>query len=195
MKRPDRRAPAPVSPRAATTPRRVPNRLLRWCINLCVILHFLAIISAAVVIGPAPGYAQAAWKLFHPYLQALFLNHGFNFFAPEPSPTTLMDFEVVRADGLIVKARIPDRSIWPGLLYQRHLLLTEHIGVVPEGFRDEWYRSYARHLCRKYGASKVHLVLLMHFPMDMEEVREGGRLDDPFTYQKMDLGDYSCDGP
>jgi hypothetical protein len=195
MKRPHRRAPAPVSPRAAATPRRVPNRLLRWCINLCVILHFSAIISAAVIIGPAPGYAQAAWKLFHPYLQALFLNHGFNFFAPEPSPTTLMDFEAVRADGSIVKARIPERSIWPGLLYQRHLLLTEHIGVVPEGFRDGWYRSYARHLCRKYGASKVHLVLLMHFPMDIEEVREGGRLDDPFTYQEMDLGDFSCDGP
>jgi hypothetical protein len=173
----------------------VRNRLLRWCINLCVILHFSAIISAAVVTGPAPGYAQAAWQLFHPYLQALFLNHGFNFFAPEPSPSTLMNFEAVRADGSIAKGRIPERTIWPGLLYQRHLLLTEHIGVMPEEVRSEWYRSYARHLCRRHGAAKVHLVLMMHFPMDMEEVRAGGRLDDPLTYQEMDLGDFPCDSP
>ena len=136
-----------------------------------VILHFSAVIAAATVVGPAPGYAQAVWQLFHPYLQALFLNHGFNFFAPEPSPSTLMDFEAVRADGSTVKGRIPERSIWPGLLYERHLLLTEHIGVVPEGDRDEWYRSYARHLCRKYGAKKVHLVLLTHFPLEMDDVR------------------------
>jgi hypothetical protein len=167
--------------------------VLRWCINVLVVLHFSAIIAAAVFVGPAPGYMQALWNVFHPYLQALFLNYGYNFFAPEPSPSTLMDFEAVRADGSIVKGRIPERSIRPGLLYERHLLLTEHIGVVPEGLRDEWYRSYARHLCHKYGASKVHLVLLMHFPTEMESVRQGARLDNPFSYQKMDLGDFSCD--
>lgn len=106
-----------------------------------------------------------------------------------------MDFEAVRADGSIVKGRIPDRSIRPGLLYERHLLLTEHIGVLPEESRSEWYRSYANHLCHKYGASKVHLVLLMHFPLGMEDVRQGMRLDNPFTYRKMDLGDFACDGP
>ncbi len=193
MKRSDRKAPVPVRPRSAAARREVRNRPLRWFINLCVILHFSAVLSAAVVIGPAPGYAQAAWKVFHPYLQVLFLNYGFNFFAPEPSPSTLMDFEAVRADGSIVKGRIPERSTWPGLLYERHLLLTEHIGIVPEDARQEWYRSYACHLCRKYGALKVHLVLLMHFPLEMEEVRAGGRLDNPFTYQRMDLGDFSCD--
>jgi hypothetical protein len=193
MKRSRKRATVVVPPRSPATPRPVRNRLLRWCINLGVILHFSAIIAAAVVIGPAPGYAQAIWNVFHPYLQALFLNHGFNFFAPEPSPSTLMDFEALRADGSTVKGRIPERSIWPGLLYERHLLLTEHIGVVPEGFRYEWYRSYARHLCRKFGATKVHLVLLTHFPLEMEDVREGERLDDPFTYREMDLGDFACD--
>jgi hypothetical protein len=193
MKRPERKAPEPVHPRSAATSPAVRNRLLRWCINLCVILHFSAIISAAVVVGPAPDYMQAVWKVFHPYLQVFFLNYGFNFFAPEPSPTTLMDFEAVRADGSIVKGRIPEGSIRQGLLYERQLLLTEHIGVVPEEFRNEWYRSYARHLCRKYGATKVHLVLLMHFPLPMEQIRAGWRLDNPFTYQKMDLGDFPCD--
>jgi hypothetical protein len=194
MKRSRKRAPVVVPAQPPVTPRGgVRNRLLRWCINLCVILHFSAIIAAATVIGPAPGYAQAIWKVFHPYLQALFLNHGFNFFAPEPSPSTLMDFEAVRADGSIVKGRIPERSIWPGLLYERHLLLTEHIGVMPEGSRYEWYRSYARHLCRKHGATKVHLVLLTHFPLEMEDVREGERLDSAFTYREVDLGDFACD--
>ena len=73
--------------------------------------------------------------------------------------------------------------------------MTEHIGIAPVNDRRPWYRSYARHLCRKYGASKVHLTLVSHFPMPMEMVRNGGHLDDPLTYNKLDLGDFSCDEP
>ncbi len=168
-------------------------RLLRWSINVWVVLHFSAILAAAGVIGPTPGYVMAAWDLFHPYLEALFLNHGYAFFAPEPSPSTLMDFAATRPDGSMVKGRIPEPGVRPGLLYQRTLLLTEHIGVLPDELREDWYRSYAHHLCRKYGASKVHLTLLTHFPLPMEMVRNGGKLDSPFSYRKLDLGEYPCE--
>jgi hypothetical protein len=168
--------------------------MLRYCINVWVLLHFTAIIAAAASTGPAPGYALAVWGLFHPYLEFLFLNHGFNFYAPEPSSSMLMEFEAVRADGSTVTGQIPDRALWPRLLYQRHLLLTEHISIAPDD-RRPWYQSYAHHLCRKYRASKVHLTLVSHAPMPMELVRDGGRLDDPFTYTKFDLGEFSCDEP
>ena len=195
MKRPDAPGEVPVRARFESTSPKLPNRLLRYCINLWVTLHFTAIIAAAGTIGQASGYVLAVWQVFHPYLEVLFLNHGFNFYAPEPSATMMMTFEAERADGSISSGRINDSSTWPRLLYQRHLLLTEHIGLVPNDSRGPWYRSYARHLCRKYGASKVRLTLVKHDPMPMEMFRDKGRLDDPLTYVTLDLGEFSCDEP
>jgi hypothetical protein len=188
-------APREYATQSAGAGQNLRVRLLRWCINVWVVLHFSAILAAAGNIGPTPGYVMAVWDLFHPYLEALFLNHGYAFFAPEPSPSTLMDFTATRPDGSIVEGRLPDPGIRPGLLYQRTLLLTEHIGVLPDELREDWYRSYAHHLCRKFGASKVHLTLLTHFPLPMEMVRNGSRLDAPFSYDTIDLGDFSCDDP
>lgn len=71
----------------------------------------------------------------------------------------------------------------------------EHISLAAPGYTDRWYRSYAFHLCRKYGASKVHLTHVIHSVMPMEMFRNGGRLDDFFTYTKNDLGDFSCEEP
>jgi hypothetical protein len=194
MKRGDVRTQIPAQSRPDAAARKLPNRLLRYCINVWVVLHFTAIIAAAATIGPTSDYVLATWQIFRPYLQLLFLNHGFNFYAPEPSSSMLMEFEAVRPDGSTVSGKIPDPSLWPRLLYQRQLLLTEHISIAPDD-RRPWYRSYAHHLCRKHGASKVHLTLVNHVPMPMEMVRNGGRLDDPFTYTKLDLGDFSCDEP
>jgi hypothetical protein len=195
MKRGDARAPIPESTRTEAPPRKLPNRVLRYCINVWVVLHFTAIIAACGTIGAAPDYMLWTWQKLHPYVQLLFLNHGFNFYAPEPSSSMLMEFEAKRSDGSTVRGRIPDATLWPRLLYQRHLLLTEHLSIAPVDDRRPWYRSYARHLCRKYGASKVHLILVSHMPMPMEMVRNGGRLDDRITYTKLDLGDFSCDEP
>jgi hypothetical protein len=195
MKRREERPPAPVAARPAARSQPPRNRLVRWLLNLCIFLHFSAIIAAASIVGPSPSYMMAVWEVFHPYLEALFLNHGYNFFAPEPSPSTLMTFQAVRADGSVVNGRIPEPSIRPGLLYQRHLLLTEHIGVLQDDLKPGWYRAYARHLCRKYQASKVHLTLLTHYPLPVEMVRGGGRLDSPLSYDTTDLGDFPCEGP
>jgi hypothetical protein len=195
MKRRDPRAQSPAQIRPDSAPRKLPNRMLRYCINVWLLLHFTAIIAAAGSIGPAPGYVLRVWRVFRPYLEFLFLNHGFNFYAPEPSSSMLMEFEAVRADGSTVTGQIPDRALRPRLLYQRHLLLTEHISLAPIDDRRPWYQSYAHHLCRKYRASKVHLTLVSHAPMPMEMFRNGGRLDDPFTYTELYRGEFSCDEP
>ena len=169
--------------------------MLRWGINLCVVLHFSAVLAAAGSVGLTSGYVLAVWKFFHPYLQMLSLNHGYSFFAPEPSPSTILDFEAIRADGTVVSGRIPDRSIRPGLLYQRHFLLTEHMGIGPEEYQHAYYRSYATHLCEKYGASKIHLSRLLHFPLPMELVKNGGRLDDALSYKEIHREDFACGEP
>ena len=185
----------PVPAPSNSPSRKRPDRVLRYFINLWVLLHFTAVISAAATVGSGSGYVLAVWQVFRPYLEVLFLNQGFNFYAPEPSATMMMAFEAERPDGSIASGHIPDPALRPRLLYQRHLLLTEHIGIAPTTAHRPWYRSYAHHLCRKFGATKVHLTLIRHDPLPIEMFRNGGHLDDPLTYTKLDLGDFTCDEP
>jgi hypothetical protein len=168
--------------------------LLRWVASTWVVLHFTAIVVAAASAGPTySGLVGGVWTVFRPYLQIFYLNHGYQFFAPEPAPSTLLDYEVEAADGTVVaRGRVPNQSLWPRLLYQRYLLLTEHIAVAPPDLQRHWYISYARHLCRRYGAAKVRLTRLTHVPPNMEMVRNGTRLDDPETYEEASLGTFAC---
>jgi hypothetical protein len=184
------RAAAPAEP--ASSPRPAGRRLLRWIVNLWVVLHFSAILAAAASVGPSSDLVLASWRVFRPYLEILYLNHGYNFYAPEPTPSTLLTFVAERDDGTLVRGRIPDPSLWPRLLYQRHLLLTEHIGIAPPPLHKHWYKSYARHLCHQYAASRIRLTRLTHYPPAMEMVRNGRQLDDPASYEEMDLGVFRC---
>ena len=94
-----------------------------------------------------------------------------------------------------MKGNVPDPTLRPRLLYQRHLLLTEHIGIAPQAYTEKWYQSYAQHICKKYGAAKVHLIQVLHGAMPMEMFRAGTRLDAPFTFNRLDLGEFTCDKP
>lgn len=196
MNRPDSKKLAADQSRPPWAPPGAGSRVLRWGINLCVILHFSAILAAAgSSVWPTSGYVIAIWSTFRPYLQTLFLNHGYNFYAPDIAPSTILDFEATRPDGTVVSGRLPDRSIWPRLLYQRHYLLMEHMGIAPEGFHRAYHRSYANHLCEKYGATKIHLSRMLHYPLPMEMVTNGVRLNDALTYKEIYREQLECNEP
>jgi hypothetical protein len=166
--------------------------LVRWAVNLWLVFHFSAVLAAASSVGPTSDLLIATWELFRPYLQALYINQGYKFFAPQPAPPTLLSFEAHRADGTVMRGRVPERSIQPRLLYHRYLLLTEHIGIAPPDAQQHWYKSYARHLCHKYGATRISLTRVTHYPPTMEMVRNGAKLDDAFTYEELFVGDFEC---
>jgi hypothetical protein len=168
------------------------HRLLRWVVSLWIVLHFAAILSAALTAVPTSPLVVGIWEVFQPYLQVLYLNHGYSFFAPQPLPTTLLDFEAHRPDGTVVRGRISELASQPRLLYQRHLLLTEHMAGVPDSARSHWYISYARHLCHKYKADRVSLTLLIHSPPTTEMVQHGTRPGDPITYVELPQGSFEC---
>ena len=65
--------------------------------------------------------------------------------------------------------------------------------MAPAGQRQPWFKSYARHLCHKYQGPRVGLTLITHYPPTMEMVRNGATLDEPFSYEEMFVGDFSCD--
>jgi hypothetical protein len=167
-------------------------RRLRWAVNVWLVFHIAAIIIAPSSVAPSSQLVQDAWGLFQPYLQLLFLNHGYHFFAPEPTESTLLVYELKERDGSNIQRRIPSRSIVPRLLYHRHFMLTEHLRDAPEDLQQEWLDSYAQHLCRKYGSAQVKLIGQLHNLPSMEMVREGVRLTDPESYESESFGVFEC---
>jgi hypothetical protein len=152
----------------------------------------LAIIIAPAAVAPSSELIQAVWGLFRPYLQLLYLNHGYHFFAPEPGESSLLAFDVERADGTVVHGRIPNRGIVPRLLYHRHFMLTEHLRDAPEELEQDWIASFAEHLCHKYGAARVSLAGQIHNLPTMEMVRQGARLDEPASFEDQGSTVFEC---
>src|SRR5207302_11256649 len=141
-------------PDPGPAPRPIGPRLVRGAVSVWIVIHRTAIVVAPASVSPSSEIARASWLVFRPYLEALYLNHGYHFFAPEPGESTLLAFVAERPDGTVVQGRIPSRSMKPRLLYHRHFMLTEHmrdaLRDAPEQQQQDWIRSYAEHLCRKY---------------------------------------------
>jgi hypothetical protein len=170
------------------------RRSLRWAVNLWLFFHLAAIVIAPAAVGPSSDLVRSAWDLFQPYVEVLYLNHGYHFFAPDPEESTLLAFEAERPDGTIVRGRIPDPATRPRLLYHRYFMLTEHMNTAREELLEQWHKSYARHIGREYGARHVKLIKQTHLLPTMERIRDGGRLTDPESYEDQPLGDFPCDG-
>jgi len=81
--------------------------LPRWAkvlLSVALAFHIAAVFIAPFAFasnsGPSPSpLADALFKVFRPYLGALFLDHGYFFFAPNPGPSHLVDYKVEFDDG------------------------------------------------------------------------------------------------
>lgn len=169
------------------------GRPLRLILSACIVFHLGAVIIAPLAVGPSSELVHAARSAFAPYIELLYLDHGFHFFAPEPVESTLLSYEAEQPDGALVRGRIPDREIHPRLLYHRYFMLTEHMRDAPEGLRDLWHRSYADQIGRQFGARRVSLTRQTHLLPTRERIKEGGLLSDPESYEDQPLGDFPCD--
>ncbi len=179
----DRGAPFDSDP-----PRGLERPWFRRAVSLWLVFHLAAIIVAPSAVAPASELARGACRLFQPYLGALYLDHGYHFFAPEPAESTLLAYVAEREDGTVVRGRIPDRKTVPRLLYHRYFMLTEHMNDAPEDVAGMWHASYAEHIARDFDAVRVRLMQQTHNLPTMERVRDGGRLDDPESYEERELG-------
>ena len=178
----------------AEVPRVPTQRFFRRLLSIWLLFHCAAIVIAPAAVSPSSDLVQEAWGWFQPYLQVLYLDHGYHFFAPEPAESTLLLYEAKRPDGTFVRGHIPDRSTQPRLLYHRYFMLTEHMNDAPEELANLWHESYAGHIGRKYGASEVTLFKQTHNLPTMERVRSGGRLTDQDSYEEESLGTFPCEG-
>jgi hypothetical protein len=178
----------PLDDSAVGAPRGLERRLLRRIVSFWLIFHVAAVIIAPAAVAPTSGLIRDVCRVFQPYMGLLYLDHGYHFFAPEPAESTLLAFNAEREDGTVIHGRIPDRKTQPRLLYHRYFMLTEHMNDAPEDLEGLWHASYAEHISRKYGATRVNLIQQTHNLPTMERVRNGGRLDDPESYEDRDLG-------
>jgi len=181
----------------------------RWIVSLIVVLHLTAVLSApwdlATLDALPPGYAppsdangrpqplpppeSVVWqdpvvtrglhRFFHDYLNLLYLNHGYEFFAPDPAGTHVIDYQVTQADGNVAEGRLPSHDgQWPRLLYHRHMMLAEQTQLMG----PQSGQQYANHLATVYGGpSKMQLK--MHFLLPPHRVADNTPLDAPSTYQ------------
>ena len=102
-------------------------------ISVLVSWHLLAVFIAPFTFAtatlnprnePSP-FANLFMTGMKPYVDVMYLNHGYFFFAPEPGPSHLMRFESKDDKDSVM---FPDRQKqWPRLLYHRHFMLSESI--------------------------------------------------------------------
>lgn len=164
-----------------------------FALNLWLCFHLTAIVVTPATVGPSSRSARQVWEVVGPYLQILYLNHGFHYFAPEPGGSSLLEYTLHYANGRKSSGTIPNTDIAPRLLYHRHFMLTEVLGNSEPEMQQKLALSYARQLTRKHGASSVTLTLVRHELSMMARIRAGGELKDSDLYTREALGTFKCD--
>lgn len=101
---------------------------LQALLSVVLGLHVLAVFLAPLMFASAGSpIVEPLFRVAQPYIDLMYLNHGYFFFAPNPGPNHLVRYELEFADGRKpVVGQFPDRTQqWPRLLYHRHFMLSE----------------------------------------------------------------------
>lgn len=108
------------------------KRPAKILVSLWLCYHLLAMFASPWAIPPASSLARSAqWATQH-YQTALYLNHGYRFFAPNPGPASVIIYRMELPDGRRAEGVFPDRNAinrdYPRLMYHRWFMLSESIG-------------------------------------------------------------------
>jgi hypothetical protein len=153
-------------------------------------------------------------QVFRPYIEALFLDHGYAFFAPDPGPSHLVEYHLEFDNGRQPETgRFPDiNEHFPRLLYHRHFMLSESLqtyyvpAIAPprdsgadeaawRAAREQYQAlksSYERHLAYAAHAKSAEVHRIRHELLPVAQFRrerdlEGPvRLNDERTYTDLD---------
>lgn len=174
----------------------IPTRVIRLVVSLALLFYCSAVIIAPLS-GPPPAseLSQVLLQPFRPLLGALYLGHGYRFFAPDPGPGHSIRWTVTMPDGSTRSGKTPDaESDWPRLLYHRRFMVAEKVSVlVPPPFapadareaaRRDWLplvKATATNLLRSTGGNRVKLELVEHYLPGPEETVAGTSGEDLVT--------------
>lgn len=161
------------------------------------ILLYLALVIAPPLAGPAPSSALATWLIqpLRPLVGALYLGHGYRFFAPDPGPGHAIRWAMRMPDGTSRTGVLPDPAVdRPRLLYHRRFMIAEKIsGLVPSadapeevrrGAKPQWQplvMGVAGQLLRRHGGVEVELSMIEFDLPSPEDVLAGKSAPDVET--------------
>lgn len=209
---------SPVETPSSASRRRLP-RWAKALVSTLVVVHLIAVVAPPLqlqtyVPGAPATPVSFAFRTLQPYIDLLYLNHGYAFFAPDPGPSHLVRYRATFGDGPAVEGVFPDRNDhWPRLNYHRHFMLAEQLhsdfagptGPPPEAGAEhafwknrrdnyvEKWNGFERRIQAQYGADAVTLERIEHRQPDWYEHRQFGlRLNDPSLYATLPR---DADGP
>jgi hypothetical protein len=129
-------------------------RVRRWTVSVLVALHFSAILHATLAAPPYPWLIGQMWtRIYRPYLEFMYLNNAYHFYAPEPGPASYLWCRLIYEDkdgkqtGDWFKVpKVDDKTGQHqhsvALEYQRHISMTANIDYVePTAFINEVTRE------------------------------------------------------
>ena len=97
---------------------------------LALLMLYLSIVVLAPLTNPT-GALQLTTPIAEavsPVHEALYLDHGYRFFAPNPGPSHIVVYEIETAEGEQINGHFPDRdNTSPRLLYHRWFMLSESV--------------------------------------------------------------------
>jgi hypothetical protein len=185
--------------RESGAPSRRPGRPAAWIrvlVSVWIVWHFTGVFLAALSLPPSSQLVVdiAQQPPMQWYLDALYLNQGHSFFAPEVGPGHLIKYELLDQSGrTIEQGEIPntkDHTPMPRLRYHRHLMLADQADLPGDKetsnyWQRKYLETYARHMLRIHeNAQTVRLQRLAHWPLPRRLADEEHRkLDDPEGYE------------
>jgi hypothetical protein len=157
--------------------------------------HVFCVFIAPGSMPPVSPLLLDGYRIAEPYNEALFLNHGYHFFAPDPGASSLISYVVPREGDAPVVGRFPDTDIHPRLLYHRYFMLAENIWAFSEGTQESVQKAYARHFAALHNGRQISLDRVLHEPSSILRIQAGGHLDDPemFELEPIATFDFSAD--
>lgn len=180
--------------------------MARGCASVAILAYLAAVIVPPLA-GPAPASELASRILqpLRPLVGAVYLGHGYRFFAPNPGPGHTIRWTMTMPDGSTRSGRIPDEALdRPRLLYHRRFMVSEKISaLVPladapadirERAKSDWQplvKGVATNLLRREGGLSVTLETVEHYLPDPGEVLASGTYADAVT----PLGSYAWAEP
>ena len=189
-KQPANPASQPVQPSRPAEHSRHPGLVVRSLISLLLLWHLFAVFMAPLSLPPTSQLVSKiaqggpfAPSLMQRYLDALYINHGYHFFAPEPGPGHLVHYDVFDDhQKQIATGKFPDlKEYWPRLRYHRYFMLAEQAELpFPNREAIEAQQltldGYARHLLRAHDGTEARLRRDRHYILSPEDSLNG---DDP----------------
>ncbi|MCI0357770.1 MAG: hypothetical protein L0211_04690 [Planctomycetaceae bacterium] len=101
---------------------------LKWVASALIAFHLTAVFWGPLAFACAGSpLTDSVFSVLRPYIQGMYLNHGYSFFAPNVGSSQLLRYKIEFTDGREpVVGMIPNLSTErPRLLYHRHFMLTE----------------------------------------------------------------------